>query len=197
MTSSDGIGATPTGGLAVESAPANMQSPAPAAATQAVAPAPAQTQQTDAWALSLPEGMQLNQGFASKYSECAQALGMNAEQASQLIGRMQPVLDAMEQDTVAEMRSEWAKQSQNDPEFGGEKLNENLAIAKRGLSAFDNKGELLALLEETGLGNHPAVIRFLYRAGQGVSEDGIVNGAAGSRSEAAIAARMYPSMTGR
>lgn len=195
MTSSDGIGATPTEGVAVESATANTQSPAPAAATQAVAPAPAQTQSTNAWALSLPEGMQLHQGFASKYSECAQSLGLNPDQASQLIGRMQPVIDAMEQDTVAEMRSEWTKQSQNDPEFGGEKLNENLAIAKRGLSAFDNKGELLALLEETGLGNHPAVIRFLYRAGQGVSEDGIVNGAAGvSRSEAAIAARMYPSM---
>ena len=38
--------------------------------------------------------------------------------------------------------------------------------------------EFRQLLEQTGMGNHPEVIRTFYRAGKAISEDGLVSGSA-------------------
>jgi hypothetical protein len=66
--------------------------------------------------------------------------------------------------------------SKGDKEFGGDKLSENLGVAKKALDAFGT-AELRSLLNQSGLGDHPEVIRFMYRAGKAISEDRFVGGA--------------------
>ena len=90
---------------------------------------------------------------------------------------MAPVLAARQTEQIAKARNEWADTSRADKEFGGEKLAENLATAKKAMDAFATP-ELRTLLDESGLGNHPEVIRMFYRTGKAMSEDRFVTGQA-------------------
>jgi hypothetical protein len=73
-------------------------------------------------------------------------------------------------------------------------------VAKKALDAFGTT-ELRSLLNESGLGNHPEVIRFMFRAGKAISEDSMVTGtkgeakSAGPRSFNDLADAMYSSST--
>ena len=65
-----------------------------------------------------------------------------------------------------------------DKEFGGPALAENLSVAKKALDAFGT-AELRTLLNESGLGNHPEIVRLFFRAGKAISEDRVVTGSTG------------------
>lgn len=65
----------------------------------------------------------------------------------------------------------WAESSKADAEFGGDKLEPNLGIAKTALDQFASP-ELREMLKTSGLGNHPEVIRAFYRVGKATSVDG-------------------------
>jgi len=54
--------------------------------------------------------------------------------------------------------------------------------------------ELTKLLNASGMGNHPEIIRAFYRAGKAISEDSFVGG---SRATAPVdpSKRMYPTMS--
>jgi hypothetical protein len=82
---------------------------------------------------------------------------------------------------VEAIRNEWMQASQVDKEFGGDKLNENMAVAKKALDSFGTP-ELRTLLQQSGLGNNPEVIRFMYRAGKAISEDTFVSNSNGASS---------------
>ena len=84
-----------------------------------------------------------------------------------------------------EARADWATESQSDEEFGGEKLGANLEIAKSSLNAFGTDA-FKSLLSESGLGNHPEVIRFMYRAGKAIGEDGYVGNSQGANAKGGV-----------
>ena len=88
----------------------------------------------------------------------------------------------------------WEEASRNDPDFGGEKLQENLAIANRALEAYDPQGEIRAMLAETGYGNHPALIRFFVAIGRDLSPDRMVGagGAGGTNANGVNLDAFYP-----
>lgn len=90
--------------------------------------------------------------------------------------------------SIKAQQDQWAVASANDPLVGGEKMEENLAVALKGLKAYGDD-EVNALLKQTPLGTHPAILRLLYRVGQTVQEDRHVNSGgtpAGTRSAAEI-----------
>jgi hypothetical protein len=95
-----------------------------------------------------------------------------------------------QQSIVAEARETWANEAKADKELGGEKFDENLAVAKGALKAFGTP-ELTQLLNESGLGNHPEVLRMFYRAGKAISEDSVLLGTSGNNAPDP-AKRMYP-----
>jgi len=65
---------------------------------------------------------------------------------------------------------DWATQSRNDPEFGGKILDAALEIAKDVVNRYGNK-ELRAALNDTGMGNHPEMVRLLWKVGQALNEN--------------------------
>jgi len=69
------------------------------------------------------------------------------------------------------------------------KLAESLGTAKKALDAFGTP-ELQTLLNESGLGNHPEIIRFMVRAGRAISQDTFVP--AGRQAGEGDARRLYP-----
>lgn len=59
----------------------------------------------------------------------------------------------------------------------GENADYNLSLAKRALQQNDTDGQLAKALNDSGYGNHPAVLNFLYNLGQGMKEGGFLKSA--------------------
>lgn len=141
---------------------------------------------------SPPEGFEFDNVVIDEFSTVAKELNLPQDAAQKILDKMTPVMQARQAEHLQAARAEWAESAKADKEFGGEKLAENLGVARKALDAFTTP-ELRNLLEESGLGNHPEVIRMFYRAGKAISEDRFVGGGA---KDASIdpAKRMFPSM---
>ena len=143
------------------------------------------------------EGRNLDSETMSTFAEVAKELGLTQDSAQKILDRMAPQMAQRQQAQIESIRSEWVEASKTDAEFGGDKIAENLAVAKKALDQFGTP-ELRALLNESGLGNHPEIIRMMYRAGKSISEDTYVGRAAGTggkplpKSFADAASALYP-----
>jgi hypothetical protein len=178
---------------AADAAPAGKE-PAPPAAEEAKAPAEA-PKAPEAYEFKAPEGRVFDSEVMASYSQVAKELNLSQESAQRLLDAVGPKMAERQMAMIEATRNGWADNSKSDREFGGEKLSENLGVAKKALDAFGTT-ELRTLLNETGLGNHPELIRFMFRAGKAISEDRMVTGAAtqakaGPRSFADLADALY------
>ena len=122
---------------------------------------------------------ELDPEVLTAFGEVAKELNLPQDSAQKVLDKVAPVIQARQAKVVEEVKLEWANDSKSDEEFGGENLNANLEIAKSSLKAFGTDA-LKDLLQESGLGNHPEVIRFMYRAGKAISEDGYVGNSEGA-----------------
>ena len=120
-------------------------------------------------------GENVDAGEAQFLSQIAQESGADAAAASKLVQDLTLWGQVKHEQQV----QAWEEASRNDPDFGGEKLQENLAIANRALEAYDPQGEIRAMLAETGYGNHPALVRFFLAIGRDLSPDRMVGGGRG------------------
>lgn len=138
-----------------------------------------------------PEGKAYDPAILESFSGAAKEANLTQDAAQKLIDTMVPTLQARQADQLKAIHQEWQNASTADKEFGGEKLTENLGVARKALDTFATP-ELRTLLETTGLGNHPEMLRLLYRAGKAISEDKFVGGAAaGGNSGKSVAERLY------
>ncbi len=64
----------------------------------------------------------------------------------------------------------WAQATKADPEIGGKNLKDSLMFARYALDHFGDV-ELYDFLDDTGLGNHPEVIRMFMRVGVATEGD--------------------------
>jgi hypothetical protein len=136
------------------------------------------------------EGLQFDEQVIEAYSEVAKELNLSNDDAQKLLDKVAPVMAARQQEQIKAVVDGWSETARTDKEFGGEKLSENLATAKKALDAFGTP-ELKTLLNESGLGNNPEVIRFMYRAGKQISEDKFVGGKGPSGSDKSLADKLY------
>jgi len=151
------------------------------------------------------EGVEIDADTLQEFEAFAKEKGLDQESA-QAIADFGPKLAAKfaakQVEAVEQATQLWADAAKADKEFGGDKLNENLSVAKKAVDAFGTP-ELRALLGKyhptenpkgTGLGNHPEVIRMLFRAGKAISEDKIVGSGAGEGVHDDPATVLYPTM---
>ena len=122
---------------------------------------------------------ELDSEVLTAFGEVAKELNLPQEAAQKVLDKVAPVMQERQTKAVEQVKLDWANESQSDKEFGGESLSENLTVAKQSLDAFGTDS-LKSLLQETGLGNHPEVIRFMYRAGKAISEDSYVGNSEGA-----------------
>ena len=182
---------------APEAPPAAVAQAAPAP-TQAVAP----PEQGDAakdgaapaeYAFSVPEGADLDEGAIAAFTEFARDAKLSQEHAQGLLAKLAQAAPARRDKLIEQARAQWQQDAHADQEIGGDKLDENLGIAKKALEQFGSK-ELRSLLDESGLGNHPEMIRVFYKIGKAISEDGFVAGRASQQAQPTLAQQMYPNM---
>lgn len=117
---------------------------------------------------------QLNEETLKEFTSLLKEDNLTQEQANRYMGMAQKLqqqwLNEVTQHHV-NTRADWRQQAQVDAEFGGDKFKENLALAKQARDEFGSEN-LGKLLDETGLGDHPEVIRFFVNVGKANSEHG-------------------------
>jgi len=117
----------------------------------------------------VPEGMTINESLLNEAVPIFKELGLTQEQAQKLVD-FQAKQQAQQLDTFNQQIKTWADQAKTDKEFGGDKFEENVALARSAVSKFGTP-ELKQMLNEYGVGNHPEIIRFMVKVGQLTRED--------------------------
>jgi hypothetical protein len=204
---------------AVSASTTTQQAPAGQTAAPASAPAASSTSgdtgaattgkpasvAPDRYEFKSPEGVPLDADTVGEFSTVAKELNLPQDAAQKVIDKLAPKLAAQNakaiNEAIKQANATWVEAVKVDTEFGGEKLNENLAVAKRGIERFASN-EMRALLEPfdakknpkgMGLGNNPEVIRLFYRVGKAISEDKFVAGGTAPSKDRGVSAaeRLY------
>lgn len=153
--------------------------------TAATAADATSTQQTDAKAtepqvpenyeFTMPDGVELDKAAADEFAAIAKELKLD-QPTAQKVADVAAKMAQRQTEKHAEVVSQWAQTVKTDKEIGGDNLEQNLATARKAMDTFGSPA-LKALMDSTGLGNHPEVIRAFVKAGKAISEDGFVKGA--------------------
>lgn len=146
----------------------------------------------------LPEGYDLSDEFA----EHAKAQNWTQEQAQRELDRdiasnsAVEAHEAKQADELKAIKQGWIDETMADKELGGDNHKEVMAGAKQVLDHFGSK-ELNAILKQSGLGNHPAMIRLFHNMRSVISEDTFIDGSTSptgqfKSGQEGVIQRMYP-----
>ncbi len=145
-----------------------------------------------------PEGVTLNTEAVTELKAFAAEKKLTQEDAQKLVDLGAKTMQQQQAALVSQIeqaQAQWSEASRTDKEFGGDKLTENVSVAKAALDKFGSP-ELSKLLGESGLGNHPEIIRAFFRVGKAISEDKLERGTTKpANATDDLAKKMYPTMT--
>lgn len=130
-----------------------------------------------------PEGQELDANALAVFEPIAKELGLSQEQAQKLVD-IYPQLQQQQAEAWSKQVSDWGEQVKADKEIGGDKFNASVGAAQRALDQFGNP-ELREYLNASGLGNHPALVRFCAKVGKAMAEDSFVVPSQGGQRSAA------------
>jgi len=176
--------ATPTSGqeqkpdpAAAAATPESKEAGASPAA-QVAASTPAAPAAPEKYELKAPEGVTLEGEFLKELEGFAKDSKLSQEQAQRVVDfeakRRQKAEAAFLESRKSE-RAAWEAEVKADKELGGESFEANLGLARKAIAQFAPP-ELLEVLEKTGYGSNPAVVRTFWRIGKAISEDQLVRG---------------------
>ena len=173
---------------------------APVAVAAAEAPA-AEKPADEPFSVKAPEGAEAYQADFDKFAgdmdgwlkanpnaSAREALAEAAARQARLVGEAQTQAMAQRDQQI----SAWGDELKADKDFGGEAFDKNVATAIKGLEAVGSP-ELRQMLDQTGLGSHPEIVRAFKKVGELVADAPFATGAQPAQS-ASPAARMYPNM---
>lgn len=136
------------------------------------------------------EGRTFDPKVLEAFSEVSKELNLSQDDAQKVIDKIAPTLAARQAEALSEARTQWIAEVKNDQEIGGTAVAEKIALANKTFESFGTP-ELRTLLENTGLGDHPEMIRWAHRVGKAISEDGFVSGKGGAQPDQKDARKLY------
>lgn len=152
--------------------------------------------------LTAPEGFALDAESVALATPVFKELGLNNEQANKLMPVAAQFAERIQQQgqqailaEVQAQRKAWAEEAQNDPEIGGARFKETTELAAKALDAmgYPKGSPFRSFLTDSGLGNHPEMIRLFRKIGEKVSEDtDFVRADAGAQIKPPREAVLYP-----
>ena len=123
-------------------------------------------------ASAIPEGFELDQERVDSFTAVAKEAGLSQENASKLaaygIQMMQESASAVQQEFATRVNT-WGEQAKT--ELGAE-FTSTVRLAASGIEVMEKQiPELRTMLNETGAGNHPVMIKAMAMIGKLVAED--------------------------
>lgn len=125
---------------------------------------------------TLPEGISMDADTLDAFKGLAKELNIPQEAAQKLVDLQTKLATKQAEDlqsAVIAQSQKWAAEVRNDPELGGENYDKSVASAIKVIQAFGDPA-LTELLNDSGLGNNPALFRFCHRISAAISEDKFV-----------------------
>lgn len=126
--------------------------------------------------IKLPEGSAIGDKEIEKISELARKLDLTNDQAVELASlhnafalESSKALDSEAEATV----KEWHDAVLADPELGGKNFDTTRKHAQAAMSKIGTRA-LQEVLDDTGLGNHPELVRVFAKIGKAMEEDAFV-----------------------
>ena len=157
---------------APEQAPADVEAKEEAKTEEPKSPT--EPQVPEAYDIKAAEGVEIDQEALAQFTPIAKELKLTNDQAQKLAdlyaARMQKVIDDRSAAYAKQMEG-WANEVMTDKEIGGDNWVGTQVSLKKALGSYDADGAFLALMNESGYGNHPAVVRFVARVGAALKED--------------------------
>lgn len=149
--------------------------------------------------VQLPEGVSADKPTLDAFKAIAKTHGLKGEAAQELVNlyaKAQSEASARYEAAVQQQRQTWKAAVDAHPEIGGARLQESLVHAQRAVT-FAGGDALREVLNETGLGNHPAFVAAFVKLGKALGEDSIAattQPGPGQQSEEAVLRKMFPTM---
>lgn len=203
--------------LAPASTPAEPAAPKPAEAAPAPAAAPPKAEDPktevkkeekapdpkppvapDKYDLKLPEGSLLHASSVEKIASDAKALGLSQEQAQAMLNRESQLKADFQSSLIQQHNQEadaWAAAAMADSEIGGANHGRVVELSKRFIERFASPA-FKELLVSSRYGDHPEMVRMVWRAAKLMSEDTmVIPGAQGSTAKKSAAEILYGGTT--
>ena len=163
---------------------ATLLTPAPAAEAAKPEPTPEEVAAAAAHAelFGAPEGTVIDTATLSAVEPVARELGLSNAGMSKLAAvYADKVVPALTEQVTNQILAQsaattqgWATETieavRTDAAYGGKPLAEVQAVAAKALDRFGG-AEFREYLKDTGLGNHPAMMRAMFLAGSAIAED--------------------------
>lgn len=145
-----------------------------------------------------PEDLKLTEEEKTKYTELLRKHGATQEAANDLIEHIKQQAKAIQEASVKawyDQVKKWGEEAEQHKEYGGPKFEENLkTVIIPVLNKFGDE-QLIQELDQTGFGNNPRLLAFLYRIGKEIgTEAKFVEGRPGIGDEDNILKTLYPTM---
>lgn len=184
------VAATPDAAPATPAKPADALAAALEAPVAPVVPAGIE--------LKLPEGFVVDAPGLDGFKTLALEAGLDSPKAQKILDHYIS-FESQRADAAAkaavEQDAKWAAELKVDPEIGGDKWNESLVQARKGLKHVGV--EVAQVLRDAGLGNNPQLVRAFVKLGRSLAEDSVSGSspAAGTKPPAAqLHELLYPTM---
>lgn len=156
----------------------------------------------EAYELTFSEGITADADTIAEATPVLKELGLTNEAAQKFVplieahtARALAARDAQIDSYIAGERAAWLETAKADPEIGGDKWNTSITAAAKALDRFGaaKDSDFRNLLETSGLGNHPEMIRMFAKIGAATSEDTTFPRAGGNATGArTLAETLYP-----
>lgn len=156
---------------------------------------PPEGTEPEAYTFTAPEGVTLDAGAVEAFTPVAQELKLTQEQAQKLVG-VYAGLQQRQAEAHAAQVAEWAKAVTTDKEIGGKHWPETQALVARARNQFASP-ELLELMESSGFGSHPAVIKHFALLGKQIADDSYATGSGQPSQAEDFAAKYFRTMPKR
>jgi len=145
-----------------------------------------------------PEDLKLTEEEKTKYTELLRKHGATQEAANDLIEHIKQQAKAIQEASVKawyDQVKKWGEEAEQHKEYGGPKFEENLkTVIIPVLNKFGDE-QLIQELDQTGFGNNPRLLAFLYRVGKEIgTEAKFVEGRPSAGDENNILKTLYPTM---
>jgi len=150
---------------------------------------------------TVPEGMEIDTGLVEALSPVMQDAKLSQENAQKLVDAYAPYqakqAQAQQEKAVADWNTTVDGWKADTTKELGTAYKADITTAGKFMDQFGDK-ESRQILKDSGLGNHPAIVRMIVKAGKAISEDTFVDpdkiNDTTAESDAVKISKMYPSM---
>lgn len=145
-------------------------------------------------AFKAPEGVTLDPKAMEAFQGVAKELGLSQDQAQKLVDFQTQAIKVATDDQQAQfakMQSDWAAETRKSL---GADADKQLAYVAQFRDKFLTPGAR-EILNQSGMANHPEIIKSFIQAGKAISEDGFIGGRpAGDKGDKTPAQAVYPDL---